>query len=455
MQIISNADELILKILDSFRKETTVTNRLSHYCVQTQTDEGILLFHTLTRELVLITAEEQAALYDLEYLKEHWFLVPQTLNEKEFADLAKWFYANQIKKSKDITKYTIFPTMDCNARCFYCFELGRARTPMSEETAHKVVEYIKEHCGGHSVKLSWFGGEPLFNAAVIDTISDGLRENGIEFTTHMVSNGYLFDAENVQKAVNKWNIKWVQITLDGTEEVYNRIKAYIYKDQSPYQVVLNNIERLLDAKIVVYIRLNMDMHNADNLLELVDELTERIADKKYLNVYAHHLFDGDKPMAEQYTDAQWQEREDAMQRLEERIAAGGLNMSHGISKRIRLNHCMADSGNAVTILPDGNIGLCEQYSETELVGHIDREGFDQKTVASWKERMPEIPECAECFYYPECIKLKKCSTESLCYAQFRRGKLRATQRRMVNEYNNWKNHVEAEDVDDTESAEHL
>ncbi|MBE6960614.1 MAG: 4Fe-4S cluster-binding domain-containing protein [Ruminococcaceae bacterium] len=455
MQIISNADETILKILNSLRQNTTAANRLSHYCVQTPAEEGTLLFNTLTRELVLLSAEEYANLYNLEYLKEHWFLVPQDLNEKEFADLAKWFYANKLKKTKDITTYTIFPTTDCNARCFYCFELGRSRIPMTEETAHKVVEYITNHCGGQPVKISWFGGEPLYNAGVIDTICDGLRVNGVEYNSSMVSNGYLFDAELVEKAVNKWNMKWIQITLDGTEEVYNRVKAFIYKDQNPYQVVLNNIERLLDASITVHIRLNMDMHNADNLLELIDELTARFSGKKGLSVYAHHLFDGEIPMAQVHTDEEWLKRDAAMYRIEQKIAEGGFDRRRGITKRIRLNHCMADSGKAVTILPDGNIGLCEQFSETEFVGHIDRDDFDQNVVASWKERIPEIPECAECFFYPECIKIKKCSNESECYSQFRRGKLRETQRRMVNQYTYWKNNVETEDVDDAESADRL
>lgn len=35
------------------------------------------------------------------------------------------------------------------------------------------------------------------------------------------------------------------------EEIYNRSKAFIYKDgQSPYQVVLANIQRLLDAGVM-------------------------------------------------------------------------------------------------------------------------------------------------------------------------------------------------------------
>jgi radical SAM protein with 4Fe4S-binding SPASM domain len=144
-----------------------------------------------------------------------------------------------------------------------------------------------------------------------------------------------------------------------------------------------------------------------------------------------------------------------MRSLEERITAGGLDMNRGISKHIRMNHCMAHSGKAVTIFPDGNIGLCEQFSETEFIGHIDRKGFDQKVIASWKERMPAIPECTECALYPECVKLKKCSTESICYSQFRQGQLRITQRRMINEYNNWKNHIETEEEDDTDTTDRL
>ena len=252
-----------------------------------------------------------------------------------------------------------------------------------------------------------------------------------------MTNGYLFDEATVKKAVERWNLKRVQITLDGTEEVYNRIKAYIYREGNPYQIVLNNMERLLDASVKIAVRLNMDLHNADNLLELADELAQRFHDRKNLSVYAYHLFKDDQPMAELHSEEGWQERGEAMGRLSEKLAQSGLAPSRGIGKSIKLNHCMADSGEAITILPDGSIGLCEHFSETEFVGHVDREGFDADAVASWKETMPEIPECAECFYYPECIKLKKCANGNMCFSQFRQGSLRKTRQDMVGEYRKW------------------
>ena len=447
MQIISPANETVLAILKRF-KTTTEQQRMICYCVETPVDDGVLLFNLLTRELVLLTAEEYANPESIPELKDRWFLVPEDAKEKEYADLVKWVLSNCQKKSKNITGYTIFPTTDCNARCFYCFELGRSRIPMSEETALKTVQYIKDHCGGEKIHISWFGGEPLFNQAAIHTICDGLRREGVEFKSTMVSNGYLFDAQTVKTAVENWNLHRVQITLDGTEKVYNKAKAFIYKEGSAYQRVLANIGLLLDAGVSIQIRLNMDLYNAENLLELVQELSDRFYGKKGLRIYAHHIFDGDKPMAGMHTDEEWEKRDAAMQRLQEKIADCGLAGKSGISKHLRMNHCMADSGRSVTILPDGNIGLCEHFSETEFTGHLDQETLDSAMLASWKETMPQIPECDTCFYYPECIKLKKCASGSVCFRQLRQDQLRKTKQQMENEYTKWLSQSSVEEEDE-------
>ena len=433
MEIICAANEGILSILKRFRK-TAEEYRLTKYCVQTPVEEGVLLLNTLTRELVLLTPAEYEDLFRMEELKERWFLVPRDTNEKELAGLVRWVLESRQKKPEHITGYTIFPTTDCNARCFYCFELGRSRIPMSRETAEKTVAYIKDHCGGKKVSLSWFGGEPLYNQPAIDTICDGLRRAGIEYTSRMISNGYLFDTDAVKKAVECWNLKRVQITLDGTEAVYNRSKAFIYREGSAYQVVLANIARLMEAGIRVTIRLNLDLYNAENLMELVAELAGRFENKDNLSVYAQLLFDSDDPEAAPRSDEEMEERDKALQRLEEELIRLGLSSMPGIRKNLKLSHCMADGGRSVTILPTGDIGLCENFTETEFIGHMDREGFDKAAVSRWKERTADEPACDDCFYYPECILLKKCPNQSKCHPRLRREHLRWTQRQMVNEY---------------------
>ena len=449
MQMISPANETVLAILKRF-KTTTEQQRMICYCVETPVDDGVLLFNLLTRELVLLTAEEYANMGAIPELRDRWFLVPEDAKEKEYADLVRWVLSNRQKKSKNITGYTIFPTTDCNARCFYCFELGRSRIPMNEETALKTVQYIKDHCGGEKIHISWFGGEPLFNQRAIHTICDGLRREDVEFKSTMVSNGYLFEKETVKTAVENWNLHRVQITLDGTEQVYNKAKAFIYKEGSAYQRVLTNIGLLLEAGVSVQIRLNMDLYNAADLMKLVEELAERFGGRKGIHVYAHHIFKGNEAMADSHTEEEWAERTAAMIRLEDKIRDCGLESKAGISKTIRLNHCMADSGKSVTILPDGYIGLCEHFSESEFIGHIDREGFDEAVVKSWKERMPELPECVECVLYPECIQLKKCPNGGKCFPAMREERIRKLKRQMLNEYERWKSQQTSEDADEDE-----
>lgn len=436
MEIISQANETILTILRKPKKSDCKYRKLN-FCAEKPLEDGVLIYNLLTKELLLLTQEEYDNCLELDYLREHWFVVPEDTNDKEYVDLAKWALSVRQKKSEEITSYTIFPTTDCNARCFYCFELGRSRIPMSRETALKVVQYIKKHCGGKKVKLSWFGGEPLYNQEAIDTICAGLREENIEYSSNMVTNAYLFDADTVQRAVDIWKLMHVQVTLDGTEAVYNRVKAYIYKEGNPYQRVLSNIERLLDASVSVTIRMNMDLYNAEELLHLAQELAKRFGTQKNLAAYAHYLFKGDEAMADTHSEEEWERREKAMCRIEECLLESGLSSKAGVAKKYQLNHCMADSDRSITILPNGDIGRCEHFSDTEFVGHIDREGYDLEAVASWKETTPPIEECATCFYYPACVKLKKCPNSHKCFLQHRNRELRKTYLQMENEFRKW------------------
>lgn len=439
MEIIINAYKTALNVLGR-AKITEGGYRLIKYCVVLKVEEGVLLFHTLTRELLLLTPEEYENHLESSYLRERWFVVPEDTKEKEYADLVRWVCKNAKKKPQHITKYTILTTTDCNARCFYCYEKGYKKYPMSEETADKTAAFIKENCGGEKVHISWFGGEPLYNSKVIDRICRQMHNAGVKYQSSMVSNGYLFDDEMIEKALNIWNLKSVQITLDGTEEIYNRSKAFIYRDGSAYKKVLSNIERLLDAKISVVIRMNMDLKNAEDLLKLTEELAKRFQENRKPIVYAHLIFDDEKSWTEIYSKEELTKLYRVLTRLEEKFETYGFSKESkkGLRRYLKLNHCMADSGGAVVITPDGHLGLCEHFAESELIGHINFPERDQGMIENWKQWRDEQAECAACFYYPECVRLKKCTGYGDC-TDLEREKIRKrTQRSMKNELYYWK-----------------
>ena len=205
--------------------------RWTRHCLRVPCEAGALLYHTMTGELLLLSSEEAGQAEGegplRQRLIEHRYLVPAVFDEYEYARQFRKVGELMTKKRKEITAFTVFTTTDCNARCFYCYELGRPRLPMSERVARDAAAYIAKVSGGKEVKLTWFGGEPLYNAGVIDIIVDELRSRGVPFHAGMVSNGYLFDKETIRKAKEDWALRWVQITLDGTEEQYNHIKGFI------------------------------------------------------------------------------------------------------------------------------------------------------------------------------------------------------------------------------------
>lgn len=105
--------------------------------------EGMLLYHTMTGELLLLTQEEYTERMTDPILKEEmirrWFLVPMDHDEKTHADQVRKLALLLDQPKKGLNFFLVFTTLDCNARCFYCFEMGKRRFSMSEETAHDVA----------------------------------------------------------------------------------------------------------------------------------------------------------------------------------------------------------------------------------------------------------------------------------------------------------------------------
>jgi len=376
--------------------------RFSHYVLRVPCDEGELLYHDLTGELLLLPMGEDAMESRDELIRRR-FLVPQGFDEYVYTQQVRQLAELLAKKRTAITKFVVFPTTDCNARCLYCYELGRRRENMSDTVAEDTAAYIIKKSGGAKVNIQWFGGEPLYNRRAIDVICNRLRDAGQPFHSIMVSNGYLFDEETVHTATEQWKLDFVQITLDGMEQIYNKTKAYIYEEGSAYQRVLRNIGLLLDAGVHVEVRLNMGRGNQNDLYALADALAERFAGQKGLTVYCVLLRNF-------FTDGRAWDGENSLgayDALQKRLIELGFGKLMYLKREVAVNQCMADNDGSLTILPDGRIGKCEHESEQNLIGSIYSEEPDAAAVSAWKERIV-IPECQDCLFAPTCIRLKQC-----------------------------------------------
>ena len=454
MQTIYQTAKPFDQLLKKQKKVAEQTYRPMYYVVEQPVDEGLLLYHTMTKALLLLTPEE-AEIYKtnptaLPQLIELWFLVPQShddrLLSRQIRDVAKMLE----KKTGAITSYTIMTTTDCNARCFYCYEMGRLRTPMSEETAIRTADYIINHCKGEKVSIQWFGGEPLYNRSVISLICRRLKEAGIVYHSTMISNGYLFNDSIITEAKEEWLLEKVQITLDGTEQTYNRCKAYIYKDVNAYRRVIGNIHKLQDAGIHVSIRLNIDMHNAENLSELADELQKEFTNPKGISVYLHALFEEVKGSKAIHDEKKRKFVFDQINDIESRLKDYGFTRPRSLNRKVKTNRCMADSDHSALIVPDGHIGKCEHYSDDHFVGHIGNEEWDALMIDNFRDTRDEIEACATCFDYPNCIWLKLCENSTNCYQEERDHKLNKLRQSMMRAYHKHKDQQEDEIQDEAQ-----
>lgn len=385
----------------------------------------VLLYNVLTKELLLVEDADS----DKELLVKKWFLVPELFKEQIVVNQVKSFLSVIPDKTNSINNYTIFTTTDCNARCYYCFEQDVPKIRMNDEIVNQTIRFIKHHLTGKEISIQWFGGEPLYNLKVINRISDELNTNGISFSSSMTSNGYLFTHQIIKKAINNWKLKRVQITLDGTENNYNRIKSYIHKNSNPYERVLNNIEHLLQADICVSIRLNLSLDNFQDIMNLVYHLIERFAQYKKLTIYPHPLFD---LMEDEEKRRLIFEKLMIIQKV---IDKNHLNTEYAYFGKPRITHCKADNnGNSVVIFPDGNIGLCDHKFAKEYIGHVSNYNINFAIIEKWRKYKEPLKSCATCLLYADCMKLELCDTNNKCYKEFIEIDKHILEQTMINTY---------------------
>lgn len=421
-----------------------VSYRRIPYCIEQDISGGKLVFNTLTGEMLFLPPTEASLFVErpgnlecgkvIRYLVEHWYYLPEQMDAHSVGYMVRLGGRGQRRDSR-VDSFTVLTTTICNAMCPYCYERGVRQHSMDRQIAEDTAEYIK-NAGTGEIALRWFGGEPLCNTLAMDIITERLREAGIPFRSSITTNGYLF-CKIPDSTVEGWNLQNAQITIDGTRDRYNEIKNYAETGSDPYEVVMENIEHLLEMGISIAIRMNVSNENAEDLLQLVDELSMRFQGKRRIAAYPYPVFEGtgDPPFCP--TDKERERLYNNCIRIFDRTVKNGLAPRRGL-RFGRPYHCMADSRKSRVVLPDGKVSLCQHYNESEVCGSIYTNKMDREKVSEWSKRTVETSECRECAMYPICIRLEKCPNEVQCSIGERKFNERKIRSAMLWEYGKMK-----------------
>ena len=266
---------------------------ISKFIVKQPLNENeLLLYNTLSTSIITLENEMYKKLFvdnrfedypnECDELCEMGFLFTGAPDQqlKELESVRKAI----VETEHGITAITIAPTMECNARCYYCFEKGALQGTMTEETADKTAQFIIERCTEKKLYIAWFGGEPLMASDIITRITKKLFDNNIEVESTVTSNGILIDEKMIEK-FRYWNVKRVQITLDGLGDEYNKIKRYVIECNNPFERIMENISLLIENKFTVHLRVNYYSQKYETVKSTMDYLHNKFGN--YDNLYLY------------------------------------------------------------------------------------------------------------------------------------------------------------------------
>jgi len=301
---------------------------------------------------------------------------------------------------KAYLSYTIIPTLDCNFRCAYCFEENTRPIYMSDQVISNVVNFIKQTTVSTKyLNLTWYGGEPLLNQKPIEEITAAIQKNDLTINSSIITNGYLLDKSFVDK-LEKLNISFIQITLDGTQEHHNQRRPH-FKNNDSFQKIIHNMDYLLKNKpknTVVAIRVNVDNSNENKYFEVFTYINEQFG--KQVNIYPGIIKDWNSNSSIQC----------GFDRNDEVNFIFDIYNKHGIIP-VKFypeykQACVAQRIFDYVIGPEGELYKCwsDVGKQEFVVGNIKGDYVNTELLTKYLKSIDpfEDKKCKECFFFFVC-----------------------------------------------------
>lgn len=333
-------------------------------------------------------------------LKKTHFILNDDIDEQEQA------IKTLEKRNNPTSSFEVMvnPTLDCNLRCWYCYEEHQKGSSMTEkilEATKKAIERKLQDKHLKTFSLSFFGGEPLmkFNSIVyplIEFTKNKSAQYNKKININFTTNGVLLTPKNVDK-LSDLGIKdyFFQIAFDGDQQHHDNVKKHS-NGLGSYQETINNIKYALSKGLHILVRCNYTADNIHSFQQLIKELSiVPYKDKKRLH------FDLKKVW-------QVEENETTQNELDKLYK---LMVEYKFIKEVPttasdISTCYADKENSIVINYDGNIFKCtaQDFKPEASEGILTENGniiYNERYIQRMKSRYSN-EKCLECKAFPIC-----------------------------------------------------
>lgn len=382
----------------------------SKYQVFIETDKDLYLYFNSANGVFLLLNNEKHNIYQNSSIEDisteyphlynmlftNGFIIKDDYDEDSIIEYKKLL----IKADRSLYHVVINTTLDCNLKCWYCYETRVHHSNLRSE----VIEAIKNNIVVHfqkqpyrTLKLSFFGGEPFLNFNAIKeilifakTFCEGKDINLIaDFTT----NSTVIRPTQIDFLKN-FNC-YFQITLDGDREKHNIIKSKSGEDY--YEKTIKCIHSLSSEiqNSKIWIRINYDeetLKRIDNILEDISDL-----DKNRNFLILRKVWQKEANTIDSVT---------LIQALDQIMKHGFFVDCYALSRH---NICFAERLNQVLVNYDGKIFKCSTISDFDDNNALGRMDLSTGEVLWDVDKICHITKslkqhkCDKCGLYASCF----------------------------------------------------
>lgn len=398
----------------------------SRYNEFIQSESNFFLFNCRTKKWLIIVPELYKYLVNckniedirqihpslFKVLAEHNFVVEDA--ESEISECMAEIN-EKLELSKTL-KITINPTLDCNLRCWYCYENHLKGSVMSPSIIDSICKYVYkclENFDYNKLQFAFFGGEPLlqFNNVVeplLRKIKLICEEHKVEFAVSFTTNGVLL-VQRIRNEISTItrNVS-VQIPFDGDSQSHNLIKQF-RNGTGSYEIIKQNTRDSVIDGFRVTVRCNYTSQNICSFLYVIKDFEDLLS-------YPNLRFSFHKVWQEVSDNELKYKIKQLKSNLKDYCFKSNINSYFGDS----VNPCYGDYANNFVINFNGDVFKCtaRDFKTEHRIGKLLENGeIAFNTYALKRVRKSSTTDCAVCRRLPICpicSQVKSESTDGKC-----------------------------------------
>jgi len=303
-------------------------------------------------------------------------------------------------------------TERCNLRCKHCYQNGSRPDEMSlseiqsvlDEIGDMINDWTEAYEVDFACSFNITGGEPFLRQDIFNVLEE-LKNKG--FDTYLLSNGTLINPE-IAAAVAKLQIKGVQISVEGPENIHDAIRG-----SGSFALSVKGIRNLVDTGINVTLNTTLSGMNAPYFMDVID-LASSLGVQK---VGFSRLVPSGSGREMLDTMLKKEELENLYNKIFT-LTPGGLQIVTGDPVASQMRNSVADSDeepfpsggcaagvSGMTILPDGTITPCRRLPIA--IGNVRKDSLREiwassETLRELRDKSRYKGKCGQCSRWSGC-----------------------------------------------------